>query len=362
MLSPDKRIIVVLLASTLILFSTIATASVGGYDNSGQPPNYGDIAGNYAGDDVTFEIVESEEDTFIIEDYRVTIEGNNYQIFEKIEIDTEESWAPISVEQEGDTFQFGNEHFDIQIEDGELEIGNHFKQGMILRVCITLGSDVSLTENMTLEINDTYDVNFNLDGDVEFQIEKESGTPPKYNFELGEEGDIQAYIKEIVDDFPPRGPRNRPLPPITIGRDGTMQPPGPESGLMVVEREIKRGSVDLDISGEFEGSRIVRVSIDREMVGRNISDFDDIVVEVDGEELDHFDPWQDIYETDEPGYYVNMTKSQTEVYVRMDFSEHNLRIYERTVEDVISPYSYVGLLIGALVVIAGAGLLFKKKS
>jgi len=59
---------------------------------------------------------------------------------------------------------------------------------------------------------------------------------------------------------------------------------------------------------------------------------------------------------------VNMTKSQTEVYVRMDFSEHNLRIYERTVEDVISPYSYVGLLIGALVVIAGAGLLFKKNS
>lgn len=296
----------VLLASILLLFSTIATASVVGYDNA-QPPNYGDADGNYTGDEIKFEIVESEEDTFVIEDYRATMEGNRYQIFEKIEIDTEESWAPINSEHKSSMFRFGNEHFEIQLqdgEDGEMEIGNHFIQGMMLRVSITLGSDVSLTENMTLKINDRFDVSFHLRGDVEYNIIRNTGALPEYNFELGEDGEIRSSIKEIMENIPPKGPKDRPLPPISIGGAGDVQPPGPESGLTVVRNDVRRGSIDLDISGDFEGSRVVHVSIDREMVGRNISDIDDIVVEVDGEEMEHFDPWQDTYKTDEPRFLL----------------------------------------------------------
>ncbi|MFO7792443.1 MAG: hypothetical protein R6W73_05600 [Candidatus Saliniplasma sp.] len=366
MLSCDESNVLVLLASSLIIFSTIATASVVGNDDWETLSIEDVLTGEYKAEHISFTVVESEEENFKIENYVVNIEDDEYHIFDEIEIECEDSLGDIQVSGDGGLFKFENNNFNFQLNDSEegiLKVGNHFIQERVLDLSITLGDDVILTENMNLKIKDRYDVIIHHIGDVKYSIEREPGELPEYIFELGKDGEIKSSIEEVteVDKTPTKRPEDRPLPPITIGKKG-IQEPSIESGLTVKKRNIKRGSVDLNISGEFEGSRIVRVSIDREMIGNNISDMDDIVVEVDGEEMDHYEEWHDIYGTDEPGYYLNMTKSETEVFVRMDFSEHNLRIYEKTSEDELSPYSYLGLLIGAIVVIAGAGLLFKKES
>ncbi|MFW6141137.1 MAG: hypothetical protein ACOC53_01080 [Candidatus Saliniplasma sp.] len=363
MVSSNKNMIMVLLASTLLLFSTIGTASVVGYDNGAQPPDYSEIVGNYEGGNINFEVVDGEEEIFTIEDFEVDVDGDNYQMFENIEIEFEGSWAPITSEEKGSRFRFDNDYFNLLLvdsEEGKLKVENKYGMERTIKVSIIIGRDVSLTDDMTLEVDDRLGIDFNLSGDVDYQIKRGPDGVSEYNFELKSEGVVESSIKEIIDETPPERVGNRPLPPISIGKDGTMEPPSFKSGLNVVSKNIKKGSVGLTVSGEFEESRIVRVSIDRNVIGKNISDMDDIIVEIDGEEVEHFEPWQDLYNTDEPGYYVNMTKSETEVFIRMDFSEHDIRVYERTTEDVLSPYSYLGLLVGAIVVIAGAGILFKK--
>lgn len=197
-------------------------------------------------------------------------------------------------------------------------------------------------------------------GSTDFSLNRKPDRLISMYLLLKEQGEFSSKISE---DIPVARPTKKVLARISMDASGELGEMPLGSGLGVSKEKAAEGEVELKVSGDFDESKVINLNLDRELIGSRVEDISDMKVSIDGEELEYREP-DELYGTEKEGYYVNMSKTKTSVYIRMNFSEHNVRIYEDVEEggpSGVQPGSFAGLILGILVVVAGTVILFKKE-
>ncbi|MFO7991355.1 MAG: hypothetical protein R6U61_03555 [Thermoplasmata archaeon] len=311
-----------------------------------------------------FTITSDASGSYMVTDVTYIDGEDSYKIFSEITISGSWGYIPSEFDVGDDNLKYISSDYNLYLRDSDtsfLEI-----QGVVkseLEVKFELGDDVTLDkwgdlDYLTLSINEKIQLRIDFTGAIDVSVENHAEEPDTINFVMNTGGHLKCSIEEKQIQVP----AGKILSEISLDGKGGL---GWEKakGLSVERLRANRGDIKFKVTGDYSESKILHFNLDRELIG---SDIEDIKVKVDGEDIEH-KKVKDIYSQNEAGYYVNVTKDSTHVYVRMDFSEHTVNIYEESagsveeVDEGITPFDMLGVLIGIVIVIAAAGVLFYKR-
>lgn len=300
--------------------------------------------------------------------YKVTdvtyLEGKeDYSIFSEITISESWGYIPSEFDVGDDNIQYMTSDYKLYLRDSDtsfIEIKG--LRQVEIEIIFELGDDVALDkwgdlDYLTLNINEGSQIRIDFSGS-DVTVENNAEGPDTIIFVMDSGGSIRCSVEDIHAQTPAR----KILSEISLDEKGEI---GWDKvkGLSVERLKANKGDVEFKVTGDYSESKILHFNLDRELIG---SEIEEIKVKLDGEDIEHKNV-EDLYSKDGSGYYVNITKDSTHVYVKMDFSEHTVNIYEEaegSVEDTergATLFDMVGVLIGIVIVIAAAGVLFYKR-
>lgn len=345
----DRRISCAITVLLLLMMSSSVVA------------NYIPSSGYREGTYLSFN-AEFTEGGIVLTDVNYLFEGEEHAIFSSliIEADIEmEPGAPIPpMGTEG--FRYTEQEFQLMISDSESgEICIKQLTTVSVDVRMELAEGVELNDwghgYLTLHLSREHELTIEWSETTDIRVEQKATGTAKIEFSLGLDGIVETRVT-------PRSYGDPVTDRITIDGEGTVieVPAGISIGNVITSP----GDVEITVSSDVEGSRILQLNIGRELVGSEVNNLSDIRVSVDGEELNYMGS-NEFYTTEEEGYYVLMVDDETHIFLRMTFSQHTIKVSEMPEAIDVSPTfninGLLGLFIALTVVTIGAAVLFKKK-
>ncbi len=317
------------------------------------------------GDYTSFDI-EVDEDEFIVKNFYLKLDGEYIEIFRKIVITIDSEDIPQQVQPPSEFtdgfYEYRTSYFKFQVESNEEDFLNIvFFDDDTKSIEYILGPEVELTSldelSFQLSLSSKHEISISWGSELEYDT-VHSETEVSIRFEIDREVTISTGI-DIDEDIEP--PVRRPhVGRVTVDHQRRFEYKEIRPGLNMIFEKAEPGNIEFSFSSDFTGIETLHIVISREYIGSEIRDLSNLAVEFDGEDIEHMG-FKQFYEREQDiGYYVNITDDQAHFFIRLEFSEHSLRIYDEAMIDEIV-FSPIGLLLGLLVVATAAVVLFYKK-
>lgn len=356
-------VITMLICVVISLNLLHVVGAIDGHDNPSK-----DYSAEIDGEVLSF-TSEFDGEHFIIEDVNLDIEGEGLEVYKSISITSNDEMSTHpGVPPKGftdDVYTYNSGSFILRLSDVEGEFFFIKNIGLnTISLTLEIGLDMMLDswideDGILLSSKNEHELMLSKTNDVDISVEERLGSPVTISLNIPPEGEVASTYLER--GTPEENRRPKYIGRINVDGKGYNYVPN-RPGLSIDLQTAKKGSVELTLSNDVSGYEKVHIVLDNDLIGSNVQDISDIAVSLDGSDIEYIG-YREFYTSEETeGYYVNITNGETHVFIRMHFSERNLRVYERT-PTATSPgiNSVYGLLLGIMIVVLGAGALFYKK-
>ncbi len=353
---------IILIAMFLILAIPYSGSVLSQTYDQNEPQNT-PISESFEGTYLAYD-VEITEDMIIFTDVTYSYEDEEYDVFSEMIIEGDFN-MPFDSNSifENDAFQFVRKGLHLTFNDtenGELRILQTSIDQVEVKIIIAPGIEweAPAEDHLGLIISDEHKLTISWSDGSHIRVEKIHDIVD-ISFTLHTGGFVSTYMEYIPQEQEPE----EHIPQISIDSQGYMSKEGAD--ISVVKRKVVKGDVELTVSSDIPGSRIIQLNLSRAFIGSEINDLSDIKVSLDGEELEYVGA-NKLHSTEEQGYYVSIVNGETHVFLSIDSTQHEVRVYEvsQEVTSAAQPLSFtemVGIFVGIVVVIGGMTALFFKK-
>ncbi len=351
-------VLIVILFALAIPYSAVAQS----YDYGPNDRETTSISKSIRGTHILFDR-EITEENVIFTEIQYIFEDQEFLLFSEIIISIENGFSiPSDQEPDIDDFKLIRPGLIVlfnDTEETEFSIQQTSNKQIDVKMILAPGVEweAPAEDRLNLIISEEHRMTIAWSEDTILSVEKMQETV-KVSFLLVDGGRVNTNLSMIPQE------RGENVPRISVDHHGDIRQEGP--GISVTKRRAVKGEVELTISLEVPGSRIIQLNLSRELIGSDIRDLSDIRVSVNGEDIEYIGAGK-LYDTDEQGYYVSIVNGETHVYLQLEESEQDVRVYDisqdhTSIAQPLSLTEMIGLSIGVIVVIAGiTALLFKKK-
>ncbi len=346
----------------ILLALTIPYCAVAQYDEYTPAQQTAPITRSIEGTYISYDI-EITDDSVILTDIRYTYENQEFALFSQIVVDVENGFDyPFdSIPMGDDGFKLTRQGLHLSFNDtenSELRIISTSGYQIEVKIRMTPGArwEAPSKDSISMLISDDQRLTIAWSENSVVRVEKTQETVD-VSFLLERGGKIHTRLSGL----PPDTEQN--IPEISIDRNGKLT--GEGAGISVMKKNAVKGDIELTVSKDTPGSRIIHLNLSRELIGSNINDLSNIKVAVNGEDIEYIGA-DKFYDTEEQGYYVSIVDGETHVYFNVNDVEQDVKIYEvsqdvTSTAESLSFTEMIGITIGIVVVMAGMTALFFKK-